>query len=168
MPTIFATLTTTPCAAAADSTAVRLTLPNTFLAFHTLHHPQYLRYAHLRLGSLPEAQAAVQETFGDLAMTWPQLLRSANPAAHAWALLAVRINEHLQPNRARRHAGKPGSPQALHRLPERREDVMLLSKRMRCSAPQIAELTGLPDEAVRALLTGWRAEQPHSADSSAD
>jgi DNA-directed RNA polymerase specialized sigma24 family protein len=117
-----------------------LALPDTFLAFHTLRWIPYLRYACQRLDSADIADQAVRETFGDLAVTWLQVLGGPNPPAHAWRLLN---------NRIRRHAAGAGT--RLCRLPGPEDDITLLHY-LQCPPEQIADLTGMNARTVRALL----------------
>lgn len=117
-----------------------LVLPDTFLAFHKLRWTPYLRYACQRLDSAADADRAVRETFGDLAITWLQVLGGPNPPAHAWELLNDRIRLHA------RAAGRR------HQRTETDDDLTLLHH-LAFPPEQIADLTGMNPRTVRALLT---------------
>lgn len=132
-----------------------LTLPDTFLAFHTLHQPHYLTYAQARLHSHDDALDVVQTTFGDLAITWLQILSSPNPAAHAWTVLTDHVQSRVA--RRRRHATPrlPVVPPLLCR--RTRQDVDLL-RGLGCSDEVISMLIGASVGTVRSLpLPGQKA-----------
>ncbi|MFI1018890.1 helix-turn-helix domain-containing protein [Streptomyces sp. NPDC020965] len=52
---------------------LHLLMPPAFEAFHTLHHPLYLSYAHAHLNTRA-AQTAVRTAFGVIATHWPYVL----------------------------------------------------------------------------------------------
>ncbi|MGP3927215.1 hypothetical protein [Streptomyces sp. 8N616] len=69
-----------------------LTMPPEFQAFCSLHQPIYLDYAQIHLEDAAAAADAVRKAFGDLAMTWPRILRCPNSTAHAWQTFTTRIS----------------------------------------------------------------------------
>lgn len=152
-------MTTMPTTPVTTEHGAPLTLPDTFIAFHTLRRGPYLRYASQRLPNHAAADQAVRETFGDLAITWPQVLCGANPAAYAWEILNDRILQHTRPavrwwrRTTRGPRPYPTQPHpATHRLPTADDDIYVLGV-MGYTSDQIADLTGLPSDTVRALLT---------------
>jgi hypothetical protein len=155
-------ITPTPERSPADGIDPLLTLPSTFVAFHTLRREPYLRYACLRL-DIAEADRAVRETFGDLAVTWPQVLCSANPSAHAWSLLKHRVRHRTRRPWPRRRTHPTAA--VASRLPETREDIRLLDH-IGCSPQQITDLTGLPADTVRSLLAVPRRGRTTTADDT--
>ncbi|WP_327352336.1 RNA polymerase sigma factor [Streptomyces sp. NBC_01304] len=62
-------------------------LPVDFSAFHQMHRPAYVRWAHSYLGHRADAEEAVDGAFEQLLKAWPAVLSSENPAGYAWTVL---------------------------------------------------------------------------------
>ena len=90
-----------------------LALPLDFAAFCELHYQHYLCYARTRITDRHSAQHAVQAALGGIAMRWPYLLASSDPAAYAWRLLEHRIQHHTDT------CGELTDATLLHRAPHR-------------------------------------------------
>ncbi|MFC4035137.1 hypothetical protein ACFO3J_27235 [Streptomyces polygonati] len=118
-------------------TTVRM--PLSFTAFCAHRQSLYLRYISVRVGGAVHARPLVQAALGDLAMSWPQALRSPSPAAASWRLLTARA------------AGAAGHvPRAPYDiLGEQHADVLVLRYRLGLPAHVAAELMGI-DEPVLA------------------
>lgn len=129
-------------------------LPVTFYAFHALRYRHYLHYARERLGSSAGADSAVRRAFGELATTWPEVLRSDNHAAVAWQTVKRHI---AQEDRGRTAAAPP------HHFTERQQDVAFLDQQLRYTAEEIADLLGTPLPVVRALM-GRRLGAPRTGE----
>ncbi|MEU7040784.1 hypothetical protein [Streptomyces varsoviensis] len=117
-----------------------------YAAFHELHHASYLRYARLRTGDQATAARAVDAAFAHLASAWPDVLRSACPAALAWQVLGRTVVTHTDCRR----------PSALceiyHRLEDRQADVVLLRRHLGLSGEAAAALMGIDPSLLYALL----------------
>ncbi len=119
------------------ATPLALTLPPAFQAFYTLHHARYLAYAQAHLHT-SEAEAAVRETFGNLATHWPYIVSQPNPAAHSWQ----RLTDHV-------HSRSPRLP-----IPARSPlhyDALILQM-LGYSVKDTADATGQDPSKIRYLV----------------
>ena len=121
--------------AAPSGTATACTV---FQAFHHLHYTMYLRYAQVRTGDIEVAARAVERCFAELARRWPEILRSAGPAAMAWRILARQIAPHDGPE-------PTGAGMA--------RDVRILHRELGVSPTRAADVMGLDTGTVQGLLT---------------
>jgi hypothetical protein len=122
-------------------------MPLTYLAFCADKEERYVRYATARIGA-ERAQLLVQITFGDLAMSWPQVLRSVSPAAVSWGLLAART--------AQMRGNIPGAPYDI--LSRQCADALVLRYRLGLSCTAAADLMGVAQPVLCALVqAGLRA-----------
>lgn len=152
-----------------STTVTTMAMPIAFTAFCELHHDRYLRYARLRITDPRAAEHAVQATFGDLALHWPHILRSANLTAYAWSVLKLRITETLRAchghakDRDQVVADEPAS-QAIRRvrvqLPENQADIAALHYLLHLSPTEIAQIIGADRDTVNYHLSKTRHELP--------
>ncbi|MER5973643.1 hypothetical protein ABT112_28640 [Streptomyces sp. NPDC002055] len=116
-----------------------------YTAFRELHLDWYLRYAYVRVGEWTRATHCVEAVFDALSAGWATALRSACPAARAWQLLRDQAGE--------RTTCAEGHSWSVHcLLHDAQADTVLLHHRLGLSITQAADLMGLDDHAVRALL----------------
>lgn len=71
-------------------------LPLDLQAFHQLHRPVYIRWAHTQLGNRADAEEAVDDAFEHLALTWDQVLTKDNPNAWAWQIMKNRCYDYAR------------------------------------------------------------------------
>ncbi|MFC4328109.1 hypothetical protein ACFPC0_09725 [Streptomyces andamanensis] len=116
-----------------------------YAAFRDLHLDWYLRYAYVRTGEWTKATDCVEAVFDALSAGWAEALRSDCPAAQAWQLLRDYAGE--------RTVCTEGHSWSIHcLLHEAQADTVLLHHRLGLSVARTADLMGLRDHAVRALL----------------
>ncbi|MEV0281150.1 hypothetical protein AB0I22_32845 [Streptomyces sp. NPDC050610] len=120
--------------------------PVDYAAFHELHHDYYLHYACLRTGDEAAAAQAVEAAFAQLAATWPDVLRSACPAALAWRVLGRTVVIHTDCRR------RSALCEIYRRLEGRQADVVLLRRHLGLSAETAAGLMGIDPSLLYALL----------------
>lgn len=133
----------------AEKSAVLIRMPVSFTAFCDRRRETYVRYATARVGCLRTGEEMTQAAFGDLAMRWPEALRSASPAAVSWDLFTDRITARG------RERGE------LHRvLPDLQADALVLRYRVGLPLGQAADLMGLTDTELAGAL---RAAMRHLA-----
>ncbi|MEU8551650.1 RNA polymerase sigma factor [Streptomyces roseoverticillatus] len=153
-------------------------LPADFVAFFSLHHRPYLRYAHLQLDSEPDAEWVVEEVFCQLALAWGEVRRQPNPAAYALAALKEKITKLLAARRrgatalvetaafaAVREASRArmevlesrlGLYAAITRLPDRQFDVVVLRYVLGYPVHRVAGIMGISPATVRSHVRGAR------------
>ncbi|RKN69916.1 sigma-70 family RNA polymerase sigma factor [Streptomyces klenkii] len=161
-------------------------LPADFVAFFSLLHRPYLRYAHLQLDSEPDAEWVVEEVFSQLALAWGEVRRHPNPAAYALAALKEKITKLLAARRrgatalvetaafaAVREASRArlevldvlesrlGVYGAINRLPDRQYDVVLLRYVLGYPAHRVAAIMGITPATVRSHVRGARRRLAH-------
>ncbi|MBB1252539.1 sigma-70 family RNA polymerase sigma factor [Streptomyces sp. OF3] len=145
-------------------------LPLDFRAFHQLHRPAYVRWAHTRLGNRADAEEAVDDAFEQLVRTWDTVLSKDNPHAWAWQVLRNRVADHARTRCRRatlaqrafdtlalREAVDPiGQLEesmnlyaAIEALPARQLDVVVLHYLMNYSYQEIATHLGITTAGVR-------------------
>ncbi|MFE3205812.1 sigma factor-like helix-turn-helix DNA-binding protein [Embleya sp. NPDC059237] len=115
-----------------------------FVAFRRRHHTPYHRYARTRVEDR-RADTAVDDAFAELAECWDEIMRSANPAGHAWRVLHAAV--------AAADTGPPQAPETardtLHRtLPPDQADAVVLHYRLGMTLTTAADLMGLEVPAV--------------------
>lgn len=71
-------------------------IPLDFSAFHSMHRAMYVRRAERELRCRADAEEVVDQTFEQLLLAWPDVLRMPNPAAYAWRVLRNRIIDHAR------------------------------------------------------------------------
>ncbi|GCD93226.1 sigma factor-like helix-turn-helix DNA-binding protein [Embleya hyalina] len=114
-----------------------------FAAFRRRHHDPYRRYARTRVEDR-RADTAVDDAFAELAARWDEILRSANPAGHAWCVLHAAVDAADTPDTVR---------DALHRaLPPDQADAVVLHYRLGMTLTTTANLMGLDVSAVAMRL----------------
>lgn len=118
-----------------------------YAAFRELHEDVYVRYAHIRTDNSTRASRCVEAVFDTLCTRWPATLSSDCPAARAWFLLREQAGRHTDCT-----AGHAWSVHCL--LPDPQADTVLLHCQLGLSVAQTADLMGVPDHTVRALLRG--------------
>ncbi|MFI1584695.1 sigma factor-like helix-turn-helix DNA-binding protein [Embleya sp. NPDC020630] len=133
-----------------DNPSPHLTRPATsaFAAFRRRHHTPYHRYARTRVEDR-RADTAVDDAFAELAACWDEIMRSANPAGHAWRVLHAAV--------AAADTGPPQAPETardtLHRtLPPDQADAVVLHYRLGMTLTSTADLMGLEVPAVAVYL----------------
>ncbi|MFJ4800793.1 hypothetical protein [Streptomyces murinus] len=124
-------------------------MPNAFCleydAFCELHLDWYLRYAYVRTGEWTCATNCVEAVFDTLSAGWVDALRSDCLAAQAWKLLRDYARE--------RTVCTEGHSWNIHCvLHDAQADTVLLHHRLGLSVAHTADLMGLHDHSVRALL----------------
>lgn len=126
---------------------VLVRMPLTYTAFRAGVEELYMQYATVRIGR-ERARRLVEAALGDLAMSWPQALRSASPAAVSWDLLTGRA--------AQMRGSAPGAPYDVLARPC--ADAFVLRYRMGLSCRGAADLMGITQSALRShLRAGHRA-----------
>ncbi|WP_405626581.1 RNA polymerase sigma factor [Streptomyces sp. NBC_01396] len=149
-----------------------------FWAFHQQRRTDYMRYAYLQLGSDANAEEAVDLTFDQAMVRWPQMLQMENLEGYAWTILKRRI---IDLHRKRRHrpelmetaafeaalADPTEDPYdtltdaialygAVAALSERQRDAIVLYYGMGFSAAEAAVLMGNEEATVRSQLRTGR------------
>ncbi|MFE1199569.1 hypothetical protein ACFW6E_43845 [Streptomyces olivaceoviridis] len=124
-------------------------MPNAFCleyaAFRDLHLDWYLRYAYVRTGEWTRATHCVEAVFDALSARWVDALRSDCPAAQAWQLLRDYASERTVCTERHRWS--------IHcLLHDAQADTVLLHHRLGLSVAHTADLMGLHNHSVRALL----------------
>ena len=71
-------------------------IPLDLAAFHQTHRPTYIRWSERYLGSRQDAEEAVDQTFEQLARTWPEVLAKESPAGYAWAMMKNRTIDYAR------------------------------------------------------------------------
>ncbi|MDJ1131440.1 RNA polymerase sigma factor [Streptomyces iconiensis] len=114
-----------------------------YTAFRALYRERYLRYAFARLGRDSEVAALVQDVFDDLAVRWPEALRSPSPAALAWDLLTSKLSA----------AGGDGATGLLRaRLPDGTADAVVLCRLCGMDVEEAADVMGIDASSVTSRL----------------
>ncbi|MFR9724315.1 hypothetical protein ACL02R_13260 [Streptomyces sp. MS19] len=121
-----------------------------YQAFRELHHGAYFRFAQARTGDDHAATSLVDAAFTDLAAIWPEVLRSARPAAIAWSVLGRHIAA-LSTPAAPAAPTAPDTPAAAHQGPDR-SDALLLHGQLGLSVKETAEVMGIDEPSLRLLL----------------
>ncbi|MGW3570457.1 sigma-70 family RNA polymerase sigma factor [Streptomyces sp. NPDC000941] len=146
-------------------------LPADFRAFHQLHRGAYIHRAEIYLGNRADAEEAVDTAFEQLARCWSDVLAMENPAAYAWKVMKHRaIDVARARNRgpclvdnatfetaALRDAIDPIAMleeslnlyQAIKKLPERQQDVVILLHCRGYTVAQTATHLGITEAGVR-------------------
>lgn len=145
-------------------------LPLDFSAFHQMHRPTYVRWAHSYLGHLADAEEAVDAAFEQLLKAWTNVLSTANPAGYAWTVLRnCTIDVHRRGRRALpleiaafETASLAGAADpisqfeesstlvaAIRELPPRQMDVMVLRYLLDCTDARVADELGITPAGVR-------------------
>jgi DNA-directed RNA polymerase specialized sigma24 family protein len=120
-----------------------------YAAFRQLNYAAYLDYACIRTGNRERAMRCVDIALDTLWVTWNAALRDS-PAARGWELLREQVDDVPICNTAHDWT-------AHCILPTDQADAILLHRKLGLTVAGTAELMGMPDYAVRALLrTGDR------------
>ncbi|WP_052847681.1 sigma factor-like helix-turn-helix DNA-binding protein [Streptomyces avicenniae] len=120
-----------------------------YQAFRELRHAAYLRFAQARTGDPHAASSLVDAAFIDLAAIWPDVLRSARPAAIAWSVLGRHLAA-LDGESQAPAAASFGDP--FTGPGPRRSDAMLLHQQLGMSVKEAAEVMGIDETSLRLLL----------------
>ncbi|MEU1949461.1 MULTISPECIES: sigma-70 family RNA polymerase sigma factor [unclassified Streptomyces] len=154
-----------------EITSMTTGLPADFRAFHQLHRKAYIDRAVVYLGNHADAEEAVDAAFEQLLRCWPKVLTMENPAAYAWKVMKNRAVD-LARARKRgpalldnatfetallRDAVDPIAVleeslnlyQAIKKLPERQQDVVILLHCRGYSVAETATHLGITEAGVR-------------------
>ncbi|MFI1890197.1 hypothetical protein [Streptomyces jumonjinensis] len=119
--------------------------PLDYLAFRELVHDAYTRYAQARIGQMPLTRIAVNTAFAAIRQAWPRTLSSASAPQTAWRLLRQTVTCYAD--------ATPGAASIVHCiLDHATADAVLLHRRLGMPLRQAADLMGVDNSAVRALL----------------
>ncbi|MCP9211470.1 hypothetical protein [Streptomyces cucumeris] len=117
-----------------------------YCAFRQMHRDSYLRYARVRVGD--RGTAVVGDVFDSLGCRWPEVLRSACPAAFSWRLLSRCVSE---ADRAT-GAADEGLEGLYGALPAEQADAVLLHYRLGMTLTAGADLMGIGSSVMAAHL----------------
>ncbi|WP_103502296.1 MULTISPECIES: sigma-70 family RNA polymerase sigma factor [Streptomyces] len=153
-------------------------LPVDLQAFHRMHRPVYVRWAEMQLNSRADAEEAVDQALEEIALTWDEVLRKRNPAGWAWSVMRNRtidlarargrrpesVGTEVFDTLALREASDPIAQfeetmslrQALSRLTERQQDVVILTYYLGYPSHEVAHHLGITAAGARSLARNAR------------
>jgi hypothetical protein len=129
-----------PCATRRSCCLVAL--PIEFTAFCELRYEPFLRYARVHLDDLGCAEHAVRAGLGDLAITWPQVLRRPCPGEVAWHAVKQRIRDSVREQQKGTPRAKAVLGLIYRAVPEDQADAVVLRYLLDLTVDQAADLMG--------------------------
>ncbi|MEU2856764.1 RNA polymerase sigma factor [Streptomyces syringium] len=146
-------------------------LPADYRAFHELYRAIYVHWAEFFLGNRHDAEEAVDQAFEELYIAWAEVLSQESPRAYAWAVVRHRTIDCARARKRRptvvdtaafettalRNAVDPIGElehslsvfEAIHALPERQHDVIVLLHCMGHTTNEVADIMGITPGGVR-------------------
>ncbi|WP_190025139.1 RNA polymerase sigma factor [Streptomyces hiroshimensis] len=159
-------------------------LPADYRAFHELYRGIYIHWAELYLRHRHDAEEAVDQAFEELYLAWHEVLSQESPNAYAWAVVRHRtvdtarargrrpavIDTAAFETTALHHALDPIGElehslavyDAIHALPERQHDVIVLLHVLGHSTREVASIMGITPAGVRSAARFARHRLQHS------